>query len=713
MASLARIPTILFQFTICNLHFAICNPPFLLIGLLLIFSLLPASASAQTSYPMITHTTPVAVQRGKTSEITVEGQMNFAGVYKVLFEGPGISAEIVPPSAAAPTAKPPVRSVKLKVTTTPDAPLGVREFRLASSLGISSVGQLVVVNDPVLIENGDNNSLEKANPISVPSVVCGRLEAIEDVDFFKFHAEAGQVVTFEVLCARLQDKIHDLQKHADPMLTLLDATGRELAANDDFYFADPFLTFPVATSGDYYIQVRDSKYDGDPRWVYALFVTHRPYVSHLFPMAGNPGQVVEVEPVGSAKAVQPRVALRVPSEPGLHAVQLDLAGIHTNPTPFIVSPLPQIMEQEPNDTPETAMRVTIPCGINGRIGAKRDLDHFLFSAKKGKGIRFEVKARRFGTLLQSSLDSVLDVMTPTGAVLANNDDAFGKDAALVFTPSADGDYILRIRDLNSKGGETAVYYLEADWAQPDFTLRCDPDKAMIGPGSSAAWYVHVTRLNGFAGPVQVTVQGLPKGVTVNPLTISPSMTQGLLVLTAAQDAPRDAANVEVMGKALIRQLDGTDSELLRTATPNEEIYLPGGGRGRFDVKLQTVAITEPSDILKVDVSPKAVTLKPGEEVRLDVKLQRRADYDKGVSLDVVLQHLGGIYGNPLPPGVTVVEGKSKTLLGNGSQGHIALKAAANAEPIENVPISVLAHVSVNFVVKISYSSPPIPCSIRK
>src|SRR5262249_33768562 len=200
-----------------------------------------------------------------------------------------------------------------------------------------------------------------------------------------------------------------------------------------------------------------------------------------------------------------------------------------------------------NDTPEQATRVTIPCGINGRIGAKRDLDHFVFAASKGKPIRFEVKARRFGSVLQSSLDSVLDVMTVKGAMLASNDDAFGKDAALVFAPPADGDYVLRIRDLNNKGGPTAVYYIEADWALPDFSLRCDPDKAMIGPGSSAAWYVQVTRQNGFARPVRVNVEGLPPGVSASPLTIPASMTQGLLVLTAAADAPRDACNVQVIG----------------------------------------------------------------------------------------------------------------------------------------------------------------------
>src|SRR5262249_1589008 len=99
--------------------------------------------------------------------------------------------------------------------------------------------------------------------------------------------------------------------------------------------------------------------------------------------------------------------------------------------------------------------------------------------------------------------------------------------------------------------------------------------------------------------------------------------------------------------------------------------------------------------------------------RIDVTIQRRKDYDKAISLDVMLRHLGQIFGNPLPPGVTLVEGKSKTLLGTTSKGHIVLRAAPNAAPIEDVPISVLCHVSINFVVKIGYSSAPILVTIQK
>ena len=679
------------------------------------------SAPAQTSYPMITHVTPAAIQRGRTTEVRVEGRMNFAGAYKALFEGPGVTAEVVAGGSSSSTSskkggrgKRAGSGVMLEVTVAADAPLGVREFRLASKLGISSVGQMVIVDDPVVSEISANNTPAQAQNIKLPCVVAGRLEALEDVDYFKFEAEAGQTLTFELYCARLQDKIHDLQKHAKPMLTLYDADGRELAANDHFYFADPLLSYTAPKTGTYYMQVRESTYDGDPRWAYALLAGNRPYVSHVYPMAGMPGQAVEVEPVGSAKLRKAKVLLQVPREVGVQQVQLDIDGVKTNPATFIVSPLPQVLEQEPNDEPARATRVTLPAGINGRIGTARDLDHFVFAAKKGKAISFQLQARRFGTLLNSSLHGVLEIMNVKGAILAANDLTHSNtEAALVFTPPADADYILRVRDLNSKGSDSAIYNIEADWARQDFALRCDPDKAMIGPGSSAAWYVQVVRSNGFTGPVAVEIQDLPPGVSASPLTIPPAMTQGVVVLTAAPDAKHAAANVKIIGKAKLQTPDGKAEMAVRGTTAIQEIYSPGGGRARFDVNLQSVAVTDPSDILKVEASTAKITLKPGEEIKIDINLQRRSDYDQNVSLDILLQHLGGVFGNPLPPGVTIVSGKSKTLLGKTSKGHIVLKAAPNAQPIDNVPICVLAHVSINFVVKVSYASSPILVSVKK
>ncbi|MDB5312487.1 MAG: putative subtilase-type serine protease precursor [Gemmataceae bacterium] len=685
---------------------------------LLVLTLVPAAAAAQNSFPMVTHVTPVAVQRGVVSEVTVDCRTStLHGAYKVLVGGTGVTAEVVPAKdtkPADPKALPPVVPVvKLKITVAADAAPGVREFRIASTVGLSSLGQLVVVDDPVVAELPGNNLPAKAQPIPVPAVVCGRVEAAENVDYYKFAAKAGQVLTFEVYCARIQDKIHDLQKHADPLVTVFDADGKELAANDDGYFADPVLEFKVPKDGEYRVAVRDAKYDGDPRWAYALAVTDKPYARHLFPLAANPGQETTVEPVGSARLLRPAWTVTAPKTPGPHLVTLPYPGGQTNPVPLVVTPLPLVTEAEPNDTPKEATRITLPGGVNGRIGGKRDLDHFVFKAAKGKAVRLEVFARRFGTVLRSQLDSQLDVMTPDGKVVASNDDLNGKDAGLIFTPPADGDYVVRVRDLNNKGGDGFVYYLEADFARPDFTLKCDPSKAMIGPGSRTAWYVQVVRANGFAGPVKVEVAGLPAGVTVNPLTVPANMTQGCLVVSAAPDAKVDAAVVGVVGTADAADEAGKPVTLVRPAVAVEEIYFPGGGRGRFDAGMQAAAVTGPSDVMQVKVKQTRVALKPGEEVKIDVEVVRRPDYDKGLTLDVLLQHLGGVHGNPLPPGVTMVGGKSKTLLGTGSVGHIVLKAAPDAAECADVPICVQAYVPINFVVKIGYASEPIFVTVKK
>jgi hypothetical protein len=679
-----------------------------------------APLSAQTSYPMITHAHPVAIQRGKTVEIAVDGQQNFLGAYQTLIEGRGVSAEIVPqpePKPVPPATRPLVRSVRLKVTASADALPGVREFRIATSMSLSSVGQIVVVDDPVVVETANNNTPQTATAAAVPCVVCGKIEALEDVDYIKFTAKAGQVLTFEVHCARIQDKIHDLQKHADPMLTLFDAGGNELAGNDDFYFADSLLTYRIEKDGEYYIQLRDAKYDGDPRWVYALAITDRPYASHVHPLAVNPGKVVEVEPVGSARLTQFKGQVKVPANalPGVTLLPVEVGGKATNPVPLFVTALPVQVEEEGNDTPQSANRLHVPACMCGRMNARRDLDHYVFTAKRGQAIRFEVQARRFGTPLISGLDANLDVMDLTGKILASADDISPaiKDAQLIFTPPADGDYVVRVRDLFSKGGEQFVYALEAEPTAPDFTLRCDGDKAMLGPGASMAWYVHVTRLHGFTGPVSVSVRGLPEGVTASPLVIPPSMAQGVLVLTATAGVKPSAVNIEVIGTAASKDADGKESTLTRRATPNQEVYFPGGGRGRFDVNLHTVSITDPSDIELVEVTPNRISLKPGEEVKLTVKVKRRADYTGPVQLDIRLRHLAGVFGDPLPPGVTIVEGKSKTLLGSASEGHIVLRAASNAAPVEDVPISILAQVSINFVVKVSYSSAALMVTVGK
>src|SRR5262245_12597628 len=294
----------------------------------LLLLLVPVAATAQTSFPMVTHVTPVAVQRGTTAEVTVECRTSsLADAYKVMFEGDGVSAEIVPPKdppkVDPKNPVPVLTSLKLKVTVAADAHPGVREFRVATRHGISSLGQLVIVDAAVVLEQPGINTAEKGQTVTVPCVACGRVEALENVDYYKFTAKAGQTFTFEVFCARIQDKIHDLQKHADPLVAVYDAAGKELAAGDDGFFADPVLAFTAPKDGEYRVAIRDAKYDGDPRWAYALTITDKLYVKHLFPLGvtrAPGGYTTEVEPVLSDPKARVKWTLTTPEKLGPQTV---------------------------------------------------------------------------------------------------------------------------------------------------------------------------------------------------------------------------------------------------------------------------------------------------------------------------------------------------------------------------------------------------------
>src|SRR5262249_20970781 len=140
----------------------------------------------------------------------------------------------------------------------------------------------------------------------------------------------------------------------------------------------------------------------------------------------------------------------------------------------------------------------------------------------------------------------------------------------------------------------------------------------------------------------------------------------------------------------------------------------GGGRYHYPVETHTVSVGEPLDLRSVRLSATAVSLKPGESKQIDVTIERAPGFKQNVTLDVVYQHLGSIYGNSLPAGVTVDEKASQTLLtGDQTKGHITLKAAPDAKPVENQQIAIMAHVSINFVMKFTYCGEPVAVTVVK
>jgi Bacterial pre-peptidase C-terminal domain len=679
-----------------------------------------ADARAQTSYPMTLNVEPIAVSRGQTVEITFSGRENFSGAWKLLCEGPGLrgdvqKVEIIEPQTKARAGggrRRATAGVRARLEVSPDAPLGPRELRLATPQGVSSVGLVVVVDGPVVTETSASESANdrptSAPTLTLPSVVSGRISKAEDVDWYAFELANGQRVGFEVWGNRLENKIHDLQTHLDPILSLHDSTGRELAAADNNHFADPLLTFQAPAAGTFYLQVRDTTYAGNPAWGYVLLAATGPITTSAYPLAVNPGKTALLELHGPGNNPETNVPIAVAAklEPGPHLFSFSQSGTGSLPVPLVVTPLP--ISLEPADAPpagDPEKPVKLPAALCGRLAVGGDHDGYQFSAHKNAIYTFEVIARRAG----SECDPVLRLLDAKGTVLTEVDDTpgMGKDARIEWKAPADGLYAVQIADLHARGGEALPYVILAEQASPDFSVTCDPDMINVGPGGRVPLFVRLSRRQGFTAPVTLNLEELPPGVSASPLVIPASMNEGMIVIEAAPLVKRVSTLLSLKATG-----QGEAAPIVRTASPLEEIYLPGGGRGHFPVHTLALAVTDPSDITVV-ANPGEIVLKPGTSVPIEVTVTRNPRFEQAVSLAVVLQHLGGIHGNPLPPGVKVRDSGSKTLLGpKETKGKIILEAAANAAACEKVPIAVMGHVSINFVVKTAFCSKPILVTVK-
>jgi hypothetical protein len=677
-----------------------------------------AAARADALYPMIMSVSPVAVQAGQTGECEISARYDLGGAYQVLVGGDGVTGEVVPPAEKPPDGKP-LEKIKVRFTAAADALPGVRDVRLATPHGASTLGQIVVVRDPVVQCLTGHGSIKTAFAVTPPATVCGAISQPEKVDYYKFHAAEGVTLTFHMRCQRLQNRIHDLQATADPILTLRNADGGVLASDDNTFAADPLLVHRFAKAGDYFLEVRDVTYAGNRDWVYSIEINDRPFVTNVYPSRVSPGTTARLRLVGHNLPADATATLAVPADApeGLQWFPLPLPDNgRSNAVPVIVSKLPEAVEADGDHAAfDKAQPLAVPSGVSGRLDKEGERDCYAFDAQAGEQFTFEVVANRH----QSELDSVLRVLDAKGKTLVENDDFFefqnprgalGRHADSRienWTAPADGRYAVEVRDVHLRGGPRFVYFLQATRARPNFLLTLDTDKTLLAPGTVGVVWARVYRREGFTGEVKLSVDGLPPGVTATCGRVLESGTDGCILLQAAPDAARGAANVRVRGTASYTGKDGQPVELTAEARPLQEYYSPGGGRGHWLVDAHTVSVGDPMDLRAVRVNTPEVTLRPGETKKIEVTIERAPGFNKNVTLSLHMQHLSQVYGDSLPAGVTVDEAASTTLLtGDQTKGVIVLKAAADAKPATKQLVPVLAHVSINFVMKATYAAEP-------
>ncbi len=128
---------------------------------------------------------------------------------------------------------------------------------------------------PQCDEKESNDDPAKAEALTLPVIVNGRIAKPGDHDVFRIHAKAGQTLVAEVIARRVGSPL-------DSMLRLTDAEGQTLAGNDDHvdkgaglvtHHADSLLMFEIPTDGDYLLWLSDMEERGGREYAYRLRVS--------------------------------------------------------------------------------------------------------------------------------------------------------------------------------------------------------------------------------------------------------------------------------------------------------------------------------------------------------------------------------------------------------------------------------------------------------
>lgn len=113
----------------------------------------------------------------------------------------------------------------------------------------------------------------------------------------------------------------------------------------------------------------------------------------------------------------------------------------------IVHGLTDVVEVEPNNTAATAQTVALNTAVSGQ-GDGNNQDLFQLPLKQGQRITIDCWSAR----LETEMDPLLSVFSPTGQQLASNSDYYGRDPMIDFIAPTDGHYLIEARDLIYRGG---------------------------------------------------------------------------------------------------------------------------------------------------------------------------------------------------------------------------------------------------------------------
>jgi WD40 repeat protein len=215
---------------------------------------------------------------------------------------------------------------------------------------------------------------------------------------------------------------------------------------------------------------------------------------------------------------------------------------------------------------------------------------------------------------------------PVVTLYYRNDDGgpgYGRDSRLFFDPPADGDYLVRVGDSRGQGGPGYAYRLTVRPPRPDFSVSFSPTSPAVWRGGAVPVTVTADRIDGYEGAIALRLENVPPGFRAPASSIPAGENSTAFALYAEPGAtnPGKLPPLKLVAEAAI---DGR--KVVKEAT---------GGLPR---------VQEPGDLVTTTAESE-VTVRPGGQTRLLVKVERRNKFAGRIPLDV----------RGLPHGVRVLD----------------------------------------------------------
>lgn len=555
---------------------------------------------------------PAGANPGATLDVTVSG-VDLDDASSLQFTHPGITAVQKKVDPGPFDEGPQIVPGAFVVTIAGDVPPGQYEARVRGKYGVSNprtfeIGTLGEIN-----ETEPNNREIEATEVAAPVLINGQLNGGADVDLFRVPMTAGQRVL--VLC-----RAGRIDSPVDPVISVLDQNGALLAQSRETPDAEAVLDLTATAAGAWTVRVADALYRGGPQYTYRLTIGAVPYIDFVFPPAAAPGtngaftiygrQLPGGRPAGMEFNGRPLEKLDVQIPVPGNLAELPLPGVFLSSeqagvdfVPFQVrsdvgasntvlvsgAGAPVVLEAA-NDDPANAQQLQLPCEIAGQFFPRRDHDWYVFNARQGEVLNFELFSQRLGAPTDASLVIEQLVSTEPGneqtTLVARVEDLLERpggfefdtrttDPAHRFTAPADGTYRVMVQDRFSalRDDPRLAYRLLIRPDKPDFRLAATPADAsgamFLRKGGRDSIHVVAFRQDGFNGDIRVSVTGLPEGITSSEVLIGGNATSATLVLTAAEGAGPVTGQLQVVGKATIG-----GQEVLRVARAGTALAAP-------------------------------------------------------------------------------------------------------------------------------------------